>query len=169
MHRQTGNRRHRYSQQRDWPDGLLAIGDALCCFDPVYGQGITVGACQALHLGTALADGIRAAGSRRLLRDFDRVIDFPWAVAIGQDLGMPSSSGQRTPAQAAVSAWASQVARRTAEGDRRAHRTLMRTHHLETSPTALLHPALIGSVALGHFRRRNRPPARPQVLNDHHM
>ncbi len=55
VHRQTGNRRHRYGELRDWPDGLLALGDALCCFDPVYGQGITVAACQALLLRAELA------------------------------------------------------------------------------------------------------------------
>jgi 2-polyprenyl-6-methoxyphenol hydroxylase-like FAD-dependent oxidoreductase len=48
IHRQTGNRRNRYGQSRIWPAGLLAVGDAYCAFNPVYGQGITVAACQAL-------------------------------------------------------------------------------------------------------------------------
>ena len=55
VHRQTGNRRHLYSRVHGWPDGLIAVGDALCCFDPVYGQGITVSALQALRLRAALA------------------------------------------------------------------------------------------------------------------
>jgi flavin-dependent dehydrogenase len=48
IHRQTGNRRNRYGRSRSWPAGLLAVGDAYCAFNPVYGQGITVAACQAL-------------------------------------------------------------------------------------------------------------------------
>jgi hypothetical protein len=99
-----------------------------------------------------------------LLRDFDRIVDFPWAVAIGQDLQMPSSTGQQSRAQAAVSAWASQVARRAVQGDRRAHQVLMRTYHLETSATALLHPALIASVAIGRLTRTPASAQRPSAL-----
>jgi len=165
VHRQTGNRRQRYARVPDWPEGLLAVGDALCCFDPIYGQGITVSACEALRLRTALAAGARAGDTRRLLRDFERIVDFPWAVAIGQDLQMPSSTGQQSRAQAAVSAWASQVGRRAVEGDRRAHRVLMRAYHLESSAAALLHPALVASVALGLVSRTSTRAPRPEVLD----
>src|SRR4051812_30266038 len=163
--RQTGNRRHRYARVPDWPDGLIAVGDALCCFDPIYGQGITVSACQALRLGTALASGAVVGSTRRLQRDLDRIVEFPWAVAIGQDLQMPSSAGQQTRAQAAVSSWASQLARRAVHGDRRAQRVLMRAYHLESSPTALLHPALIASVALAKLSRTRPSAPRPRVLD----
>jgi hypothetical protein len=91
-------------------------------------------------------------------------VEFPWAVAIGQDLAMPSCSGRQTPVQAATSAWASQVARRAVQGDRRAYDVLMRTYHLEGSPGALLHPALIASVTLGGLRRTTATP-RPVELD----
>ena len=53
----TGNRRHHYERVRDWPPGLLVVGDALCAFNPVYGQGVTVAACEALVLRDALRSG----------------------------------------------------------------------------------------------------------------
>src|SRR4051794_38359369 len=84
----------------------------------------------APSLRDALTSGAREGATRRLLRDLDRVVDFPWAAAIGQDLQMPSCSGQQSRAQAAVSAWASQAGRRAVEGDRRAHQVLMRAYHL---------------------------------------
>src|SRR4051795_11135428 len=90
----------------------------------------------------------------------------PWAVAIGQDLQMPSSSGRQSRAQAVVSAWASQVARRAVHGDLRAQQVLMRTYHLESSATALLHPALLASVALGQLHRTEAPEPRPALLDD---
>lgn len=164
VHRQTSNRRQRYAHDPGWPGGLLAVGDAFCCFNPIYGQGITVSACQALHLRTALASGAGAPDTRRLLRKFDRVVDFPWAVAIGQDLQMPSSTGRQTRRQAAVSTWASQVARQAVRGDRRAHHALMSAYHLETSPISLLHPALIASVTVTALHRARPPAPRPAAL-----
>ena len=103
--------------------------------------------------------------ARGLLRDFDRVLEFPWAVAIGQDLRMPSSSGRQSLPQAAVSAWASQLGLRAVQGDRRAHQTLLGAYHLERSPTALLHPALIASVALGRRNQSRALTPRPAILD----
>src|SRR5581483_4174863 len=70
VHRQTSNRRHHYEQVPGWPDGLLVVGDALCAFNPIYGQGITVAACEAVVLRQALADGLAPGYARRLLRKF---------------------------------------------------------------------------------------------------
>ncbi len=103
--------------------------------------------------------------TRRLLAAFDRVAAFPWAVATGQDLRMPTSSGRQTRLQAATSAWASALGRRAVEGDRRAHEVLQRAHHLEASPAVLLHPALVASVAAGRLHRPPGPPARPALLD----
>jgi flavin-dependent dehydrogenase len=164
VHRQTANRRHRYAEVSGWPDGLLVVGDALCCFDPVYGQGITVSALQALRLRAALGAGHRPAGARRLLRQLDRAADLPWAVATGEDVRMPSSAGRQSVGQAAVSAWAGQVGRRAVQGDRRANATMGSVYHLESSPLALLHPALVASVALGRLLG-DRPSPRPAVLD----
>ncbi|MDD9206184.1 hypothetical protein PU560_06840, partial [Georgenia sp. 10Sc9-8] len=59
VHRQTGNRRHHVERLRDWPAGLLVLGDALCAFNPVYGQGVTVAAMEAVALRKALRRGLR--------------------------------------------------------------------------------------------------------------
>jgi len=46
--------RHHYEQAEQWPAGLLVLGDALCYFDPIYGQGMTVAAIEAETLATCL-------------------------------------------------------------------------------------------------------------------
>jgi 2-polyprenyl-6-methoxyphenol hydroxylase-like FAD-dependent oxidoreductase len=84
-----------------FPRGLLPLGDAICRFNPIFGQGMSVAALEARALGEALAgadpgDGLAAA--RR--RFFDRVVeivDTPWALAAVPDLVYPRTVGVRPP------------------------------------------------------------------------
>jgi len=53
-HRRIENRWRRFDEISNWPDGLVAVGDSVCCFDPVYGQGMTTGIFGALALASSL-------------------------------------------------------------------------------------------------------------------
>ena len=161
VYRQTGNRRHYYEKMPRWPDGVLAVGDALCAFNPLYGQGITVAAIEALALHRTLARPPRAGDSRRLMRQFAGLLALPWNIATGEDLRYPSSAGAQTPVQAALGAWARQLGRLATHGDDRALDTLTGVYHLMSSPVRLLHPALLVStlraLAFGYGADAPRP------------
>lgn len=164
VHRQTANRRHHYGEASDWPDGLLVVGDALCSFNPIYGQGITVGACQAL----VLRDGLRRRGrldTRRLQRRFARVGDLPWSVATTEDVRyLPDHTPTR--GQRLLTVWSTELGLLAQHGNRRALETFGRVYHLTASPALLAHPALVGSVLRRRLTRRSSPPPRPAVLTE---
>lgn len=166
LHRQTANRRLHVEQVRDWPEGLLVIGDALCSFNPVYGQGITVAACEALLLRRAL-DGRRAAArsARRLMGKFGGVQSLPWAIATGEDLRYPTSNGHQSRIQRLSERWIRQLGILAAHGNGRSQDTTARLYHLMGSPAELFDPRLVFAVARGRVARPGATLPRPPVLD----
>ena len=165
VHRQTGNRRHHYEDVRDWPAGLLVVGDALCAFNPVYGQGVTVAACEALVLRDALRRGLRDGDERRLLRRFARVAALPWSIATGEDLRYPSSDGRQPLVTALLGRWTRELGRLSVHGDELAHSTTMRVYHLMGSPWLLLRPGLVVAALRARVRGYGPAAGRPEIVH----
>ncbi|MFF4579856.1 NAD(P)/FAD-dependent oxidoreductase [Streptomyces sp. NPDC001373] len=88
--------RRRYDRLKHFPDGLLAIGDALCSVNPVYGAGISLAAREAVLLGECLA----AKGAEPLARRFfasahDATHAAWWLSKIGDYSLMPNGLSPR--------------------------------------------------------------------------
>ncbi|MBV8996112.1 MAG: FAD-binding monooxygenase [Pseudonocardiales bacterium] len=96
--------RHRYERLRAFPDGLLVIGDAVSSFNPIYGQGMTVAANQAVALRRILARTHQPA-PRQYFRLIAKTIDPPWDIAVGADLAFPDVPGTRTAKTRLVNAY----------------------------------------------------------------
>jgi 2-polyprenyl-6-methoxyphenol hydroxylase-like FAD-dependent oxidoreductase len=164
VHRQTANRRHHYERLRDWPGGLLVMGDALCSFNPIYGQGITVAACEALLLRRALANGLRQGDERRLLRRFCKVAALPWAIATGEDVRYPTCAAKASPGQALLHRWTSELGRLSAHGNVLAQSSTARVYHLMAPPWLLFRPGLLAAALRARVRGYGPPAPRPQIL-----
>jgi 2-polyprenyl-6-methoxyphenol hydroxylase-like FAD-dependent oxidoreductase len=94
-------RRH-YEDLCPFPIGLLVMGDALCSFNPVYGQGMTVSALEAELLDSCLTQfawrgppGLDALTTEFRMRAAE-VVEGPWQLASGEDLRFPQTVGKRT-------------------------------------------------------------------------
>jgi flavin-dependent dehydrogenase len=78
------------------PRGFVPVGDALCSFNPTYGQGMSSAALQAKALGEALAGaGDLQARLEAYLREAAEVVRLPWRQANYNDFLYPTTEGDR--------------------------------------------------------------------------
>jgi 2-polyprenyl-6-methoxyphenol hydroxylase-like FAD-dependent oxidoreductase len=86
-HRGTENRLRHFWALSNQPSNFVALGDALCAFNPVYGQGMTIAAMGVLELDSCLRD--KKIESHNFSKIFHRrlanVTKAPWLLATGQD------------------------------------------------------------------------------------
>jgi 2-polyprenyl-6-methoxyphenol hydroxylase-like FAD-dependent oxidoreductase len=87
-HRFAANVRRRFDKLDRFPERLLATGDALCSFNPVYGQGMTIACMEALTMGEALRHGWDGLAPR-YFKAVAKPIAEAWRFAVGGDLVMP--------------------------------------------------------------------------------
>ncbi|MET0508334.1 MAG: hypothetical protein ABWZ78_09135 [Burkholderiaceae bacterium] len=88
------SQRRRFERMPRFPANFLVMGDALASFNPVYVQGMTVVACEALALQQAIG-GSGPLMARQFFRDAARIIDTPWQMAAGSDLQISQAHGPR--------------------------------------------------------------------------
>ncbi|MEW6270739.1 MAG: FAD-dependent monooxygenase [Thermodesulfobacteriota bacterium] len=153
--------RHRHYER--WParlGGFVAVGDAACTFNPVYGQGMTTGAVSARILGDCLArDDAREVGfPRRFFRAQSRLQRDAWAMATGADFRLGTTEGKRPFGFAWSSRYMDELFRATY--DDVALRTLVsEVMNMLRPPAALFTPRVAAKVALRALRRGFKPPA----------
>ncbi|QXE38399.1 hypothetical protein KQY30_33345 [Streptomyces sp. GMY02] len=149
--RSTANVRRRYDRPGRRPAGFLAIGDALCAFNPVYGQGLAVAALGAVALRDALADPRRTPTTRRVQRALLRASRQAWDIAAGADKELPGARGDaaRTRAVDRPAAWYLARVVRRAPGDPVVGAAFRSATSLVSPVSVLFAPRVVRAVLFG--------------------
>ncbi|MGW1865835.1 FAD-dependent monooxygenase [Streptomyces mauvecolor] len=95
--RSTVNRRIFFERVKQWPEGFVALGDAVATYNPVYGHGLSVAAQGAVALRDNVSvHGLACAGlARRVQRAVARPVSVAWDLATGQDILYPGAVGRQ--------------------------------------------------------------------------
>ncbi|MER5262643.1 FAD-dependent monooxygenase [Actinosynnema sp. NPDC002837] len=135
------SQRRRYERMESFPEGFLVLGDAVCSFNPVYGQGMAVAALQALVLAEHLSTG-RAPNPLEYFGDIESVVDVPWEIAAGGDLAFPGVAGKRTLKVRMSNAFMARL-QVAATHDAGLSEAFLRVAGLVDPPQALMKPAMV--------------------------
>jgi 2-polyprenyl-6-methoxyphenol hydroxylase-like FAD-dependent oxidoreductase len=141
-------RRH-FERLDGFPRGLLPIGDAICRFNPVYGQGMSVAALEACLLKRLLkesgetADPIAELAST-FFKEMQTLIETPWSVAV-LDFAFPETHGQRPADFEATLKFGIALTRLAAE-DPAVHKLTLEVQHLLKPLSVYRDPDLLRRV-----------------------
>jgi 2-polyprenyl-6-methoxyphenol hydroxylase-like FAD-dependent oxidoreductase len=148
-YRRTENRLQHYDELAYWPERLLVTGDAVCAFNPVYGQGMTVAALAALSLRDSLnsckgnLDGL----ARRAQKRFARINKVPWMLSTGEDLRFRGVVGAQPSFKTkAVHRYIDKVLELGTE-DASLRKRFLEVQGMLRNPSDLLQPAVLMRVA----------------------
>jgi 2-polyprenyl-6-methoxyphenol hydroxylase-like FAD-dependent oxidoreductase len=141
------SRRRMFEVLRRVPAGYLAAGDAICSFNPVYGQGMTCAALEAVALGAVLDR--HGAPTARMARDFYRaaaaVIATPWSFAVGADFAYPQTLGPRPLGTTAFN-WYSQRIGVAVQHSVDVRRAFSNVQQLTAPPSVFFRPSMVAKV-----------------------
>jgi 2-polyprenyl-6-methoxyphenol hydroxylase-like FAD-dependent oxidoreductase len=88
----------RYDKMLRFPEGLLVFGDAICSFNPIYTQGMTVAALEAVALRECLSQSDGDL-SRRFFDAAARLVGPQWASNQFNDLCIYTANGRPSLSQ----------------------------------------------------------------------
>jgi 2-polyprenyl-6-methoxyphenol hydroxylase-like FAD-dependent oxidoreductase len=146
--------RVRYDRLRRLPERYLVSGDAVCSFDPRFGQGMTVAIIEAIELGRVLdRHGLDRIGER-LLSAARWAVQDAWELATGSDLAHPEIDGPRPLSWRLTNAYMQRLLP-VAHHDPAVATAFIRVIGMLARPQDLMHPRILWRV-LRKVRQQGR-------------
>ncbi|MGH2543655.1 MAG: FAD-binding monooxygenase, partial [Ardenticatenaceae bacterium] len=156
QHRFPSSLRRHYETLRRFPERYLVMGDAVCSFNPIYGQGMTSAALQAAELDQLLGERGGTRGLHGIAQPYfkrvAKVVDTPWWGAVGEDFRYPETEGPKAPGTDLINAYMVKV-HRVSHHDRVVCAAFLKVMNLMEPPTSLFHPRILWRVWRGQSRQ----------------
>ena len=160
--------RRRYDRLAHLPEGLLVMGDALCSFNPIYGQGMSVAALEAVALRDCLLEGAERL-SRRYLDAVRDPVEDAWKLAMHTDLALPGVGAMPTLRDRVASRYLARLLA-VAAHDAVVARAFLAVYGMVAPLSRLRRPAIMRRVLRGVPRGSAAPsvadPQRPAAAVD---
>jgi len=147
------SRRRRYERLDEFPEGLLVTGDAGASFNPIYGQGMSVAALDAMQLHETLATGERRALAPDFFEGAATAIDTAWQMATGADFEFTETEGPKPTGTDLLNRYTGAVMQ-TAHSDPVVAEQFYHVMRMEEPPTTLLRPRVAARVAVNTLSSR---------------
>jgi 2-polyprenyl-6-methoxyphenol hydroxylase-like FAD-dependent oxidoreductase len=136
---------HRYDQLGRFPERYAVSGDAVCSFDPRFGQGMTVAIIEAMELSQVLDEhGLDDIGPR-LLSAAGWAVQDAWSLATGSDLANATVEGPRPLSWRMTNAYMARLLR-AAHEDPVVAAAFVRVIGMVDRPPELMHPRILSRV-----------------------
>jgi 2-polyprenyl-6-methoxyphenol hydroxylase-like FAD-dependent oxidoreductase len=157
VHKFPSNQRRLYEKMRRFPEGYLVIGDAVCSFNPIYGQGMTVGALEAAALDGLLRERReRGRDVRGMWKPFfkrmSKIVDVAWMMSACEDVRYPQVTGSK-PAGASLINWYMGKLHRAATHDAAVCVAFFQMMNLLRPPSLAFRPDIVFRVLKNGFKK----------------
>ena len=148
-YRGTENRLRHYERLRRYPENLIIIGHAVCAFNPIYGQGMTVAALDAQMLDECLQkhrerypEGDLTGFARQFQKKLAKLHTLPWTFAISQDSRYRGSEGAKLNLATRLTIDYMDQVLKALIRDAKVCQAFLQVAHMIESPAVLFHPSI---------------------------
>jgi 2-polyprenyl-6-methoxyphenol hydroxylase-like FAD-dependent oxidoreductase len=146
LHRLVSSKRRHYERLKQLPAGFVALGDAVCSFNPIYAQGMTSAVLQAVALGACVDEhGNSAALPAAFFAQAAKVIATPWQIAVGSDFAYPECTGPKPRGTDVMNRYLHQVLL-AAQVSPEVNTAMVMVQSLVAPPSILLRPSMVRAV-----------------------
>ena len=138
----------RYDRATRRPERLLQLGDSVCSFNPIYGQGMTSATLQANALaGWMKDDGDLDLIHQKMPKRLAAVINECWQAVASEDFRHPETKGDRMPLAGAIN-WYTRRVHRLASKHDDIETAFLKVMHMERSIGSLFHPSIVARALM---------------------
>ncbi|MEG4444538.1 FAD-dependent monooxygenase [Microcoleus sp. AT9_B5] len=166
-YRGTENRLRHYDRFSRYPENLIIIGHAVCAFNPVYGQGMTVAALDAQMLDKCLQkqrerypEGDLTGFGRQFQQKLAKIHTVPWTFAISQDSRYRRSTGAKLNLATRLTIDYMDLVLKVLVSDAKVCQAFLEVLHMIESPAVLFSPSIavkaIGQLVTGRQKTELR-------------